>query len=109
MSDDTVEIDRLALADAVASLRIARKQINNSQTRLVQGITEIEALLADEEPDEDPVFTIRCISCSHEFDPIRTQHIIIGPWSARYTCPECGTTVRGPPPNPERSDNTDEE
>jgi hypothetical protein len=103
MPDNTIEIDRLALADAVANLRIARKQINNGHTRLVQGVTEIETLLEG----EDPAFTIGCISCSHEFDPLQTQHIIIGPWSARYTCPECETTMRGPPPNPERRD-TDE-
>jgi hypothetical protein len=104
MSDNTIEIDRLALADAVANLRIARKQFNNGQTRLVQGITEIEAFLANEDPDEDPAFTIGCISCSYEFDPLQTSHIIIGPWSARYTCPECGTTMRGPSPNSERSE-----
>lgn len=68
MSDTIVEIDRLALADAMATLRIARKQIINGHTRHVQGITEIKALLEGEDLDEDPTFTIGCSSCSHEFD-----------------------------------------
>lgn len=48
--------------------------------------------------------TLMCACCQHTFTPVLVPHLIVGPGSAMYTCPECSNRFEAAPPRPALGD-----
>jgi rubrerythrin len=108
--------ERAQLAEIYNSICQARLDLVAAHDNLFAATADLSALLSEDNDSDDRAdyddnndtidnesvgYTLTCEDCGHEFAPERTPHVIVGPWSARYNCPNCGRTVRESPPNPD--------